>query len=91
MQMNPDPIKLRKFLLAWFEIDAAEEALRRQRQETIAVYEDALPIGAILAALQVEQARRAQADSLTNPVPRYLQAELENFIKVVLDHFGEAS
>jgi hypothetical protein len=86
MQLNIDPIRLRKFLLAWFQIDAAEEAVRRQRQALIAAYEDALPIGAILTALSVEQRHRAQADSRTNPVPRSFQAELEHFIGAVLDH-----
>jgi hypothetical protein len=89
VNLNIDPIKLRKFLLAWLQIDAAEEAVRRQRQALIAVYEDALPIGAILTGLQVAQIHRAQAGSPTKPVPRSLQAELENFIEAVLDHREE--
>jgi hypothetical protein len=89
VQLNIDPIKLRKFLLAWFEIDAAEEALRRQRQALIAVYKDALPISAILTGLRVAQIHRAQERSPAKPVPRHLQAELENFIEAVLDHREE--
>jgi hypothetical protein len=87
--MNIDPIKLRKFLLAWFQIDAAEEALRRQRQALVAVYEDALPIGAILTGLQVVHIRLGQERSPTKPVPRSLQAELEHFIEAVLDQREE--
>jgi hypothetical protein len=89
VQLNIDPIKLREFLLAWFQIDTAEEAVRRQRQTLIALYEDALPIGTILTGLQVAQIRRAQAGSPTKPVPRRLQAELENFIEAVLDQREE--
>jgi hypothetical protein len=84
-----DLLKLQKFLMAWFALDDAEKVVQAQREALIDAHEDVLPIGPILAALQIVQVHRARVRSVTEPASRRVQAELEHFIEAVLDQREE--